>query len=192
MEVNAKLVAEFPNVPDYESQMGIVLHNRALELSSERERGMACQLLQQAIDHQRAALKCNPRHVRYRQLLRQHYGKLAEALLSLGEHAQAAKAAADLAQEFSAGWQEYHLSANILALCVPATAKDTKLSEEKRKELVQSYGTGAVEMLRRASQKGFTDVDELKRDREFDPLRSREDFQNLLRELEAKAKEQSK
>jgi hypothetical protein len=46
----------------------------------------------------------------------------------------------------------------------------------------------AVELLRQATSKGFRDIDQLKKDENFDSVRKRDDFQRVLRDLEAKAK----
>src|SRR5262249_2240829 len=81
------------------------------------------------------------------------------------------------------GWQEYHRAAGLLARCVPLAEKDDKLSEEKGKELAQAYGKQAVELLRRAVEKGFKDAAGLKKDPAFAAGRARADFQKLLSEM---------
>jgi hypothetical protein len=73
-----------------------------------------------------------------------------------------------------------------LALCGPLAEKDDKLLDAKRKELAQSYGDRAMAMLRQAVKNGYKDVTHMKKDTDLDSLRQREDFQQLLRELEAK------
>jgi hypothetical protein len=45
-----------------------------------------------------------------------------------------------------------------------------------------------MEFLHEAVAKGFQNAAELKSDPDFAPLRSREDFQKLLREVERKSK----
>ena len=41
-----------------------------------------------------------------------------------------------------------------------------------------------MDFLREAVQRGHYDVEHMKKDSDLDPLRQREDFQKLLRELE--------
>ncbi len=43
-----------------------------------------------------------------------------------------------------------------------------------------------MELLREAVSKGFKDVPHMKKDTDLDPLRQREDFQKLVKELSAK------
>jgi hypothetical protein len=51
---------------------------------------------------------------------------------------------------------------------------------------VQLYGDEAMKLLRHAVAKGYKNAAQMKADRNLAPLREREDFQNLLAELEAK------
>ncbi|HXG09866.1 MAG TPA: hypothetical protein VNK04_08770 [Gemmataceae bacterium] len=70
-----------------------------------------------------------------------------------------------------------------MALCIPLVEKHEKLDAEQRKAAVQFYGDEAMKLLRDAVAKGFKDAAHMKKDRDLDPLRQREDFQELLREL---------
>ena len=56
-------------------------------------------------------------------------------------------------------------------------------------ELADRYGERAVELLRRAFAKGYTDVKHMKQDSDLDSLRTRDDYKKLLKELEEKAKD---
>jgi hypothetical protein len=73
-----------------------------------------------------------------------------------------------------------------LSLCIPVAQKDAKLTEARRKELTQSYGDRAMQMLQQAIDKGYKDAANLKKDKDLDPLRQRGDFKNLLAQLEEK------
>jgi tetratricopeptide (TPR) repeat protein len=59
-------------------------------------------------------------------------------------------------------------------------------SEEKSGATAAAFAYRAIAGLRRAVQSGWTLLDELK-EPDFDPLRKRDDFQKLVKELEAKA-----
>jgi hypothetical protein len=48
----------------------------------------------------------------------------------------------------------------------------------------EQHAERAVELLRRAVQAGFHDVERLKQDEDLEPLREREDFQGLLQSLD--------
>jgi hypothetical protein len=51
------------------------------------------------------------------------------------------------------------------------------------------YAARAVELLRQAVAKGYRDVADMKKRPDFDSLRARDDFRQLLAELETKSKE---
>src|SRR5207247_1882761 len=59
--------------------------------------------------------------------------------------------------------------------------RDEQLASEKRRELGRGYADRAIAVLRELVQLGFQDGDLLRRDRDLDVLRPREDFQKLLR-----------
>ncbi len=61
-----------------------------------------------------------------------------------------------------------------------------QLSEPQRKHLAQTYADRALATLRQAVQNGYKDLANLKKDKDLDSLRSREDFKKLLAELELK------
>ena len=67
--------------------------------------------------------------------------------------------------------------------CVYAVAS-TRIVDKK-----QGYADRAMELLRQAVKDGFKDVARMKKDTDLDPLRGREDFTNLLAELEVRAKQ---
>jgi hypothetical protein len=60
-----------------------------------------------------------------------------------------------------------------------ATVKDNTTLKER-------YANRALDLLRQAVQKGYKDVAHMKKDTDLDPLRQRADFQQLIRELEAR------
>jgi hypothetical protein len=55
--------------------------------------------------------------------------------------------------------------------------------------LAQQYTDRAVALLTQSVRKGYKDVKRLKTDEALEPLRDRDDFQKLLKKLEAKASE---
>jgi tetratricopeptide (TPR) repeat protein/serine/threonine protein kinase len=187
LELWRKLAAESPSVAAYQSQVGATLNNLATELLSGKNPAEAARLLREAVAYQKAALKIDPENPRYRWFLRNHHWNLAEALVRLGEHGEAAKAAAELPGLYPDGWQEPFRAAGFYARCARAAAKEDGLTEDKRKELVETYGSQAVALLRRAVDKGWKDVAALKAP-VFEPLRTRDDFQKLVAEVEEKAK----
>ena len=105
-----------------------------------------------------------------------------------GEHARAADAAERMVRHAFEPAGDAYRAASLLARCAPVVAKDVQLSEAERREQALTYAGRAVELLRQANARGYKDVERLKKDKHFDPLHAREDFQQLLRQLEAEAK----
>jgi tetratricopeptide (TPR) repeat protein len=187
-ELVRQAVRRADDKPETQSLLGAVLNNLAQEVRNRGELAEARQLLEQAVVHQRAALKEKPDHPTYRRFLCNHYANLAETLLRQGDYEGAAKYAAKL-PDLSPGGRQYHYQAgNFLARCIPLAVKDDKLTKKRRAELVQTYGDRAVDGLRQAVQRGFGDLRHLQQDSAYDALRSRDDFKRLLAELQKKAK----
>jgi hypothetical protein len=99
-------------------------------------------------------------------------------LTRLKEHARVTAEADALARSKDASAALYYDAACVFALSAAAVHDDDKQAEP--------YAVRAVELLRQAVAKGFKDVAHLKKDSDLDPLRQREDFKKLLRELERK------
>ena len=70
--------------------------------------------------------------------------------------------------------------------CVPLAKEDPTRSPEGRNEVAEADAHRAVELLGEAIRKGWKDVEHIKSNPDFDPLRSREDYRRLLAELEGK------
>jgi hypothetical protein len=66
--------------------------------------------------------------------------------------------------------------------------KDEQLAAELRQEQARFYAGQGMTMLQHAVAKGYKDASQLKQDKDLDPLRKRDDFQQLLAGLEARAK----
>jgi len=175
-------VAESPQMIRYRHTLGAAANNLSLYLSERDDLAGARKLLEQAIEHQAFALKSNPRHPVYPLFLANHYRSLAEVLIRQGEHARAAETAAEAPRLFPDKWQEWIRAASYLANCIPLAEKDLRLSEKERRAVAQSYAKRAVRALSEAVARGCPDLPEHAKSRVFDPLRSREDFAELLRE----------
>jgi hypothetical protein len=190
-----QLAADFPNQPDMRNALADTLVNLASLRIQRRDFRAAKAYLDEARPHHEAALTANPRHPDYRpdyyicllSLIQAHAGLLDQAAA-----VQAAEQLRDL------GWDpptDTYNAACALALCIPIVASDPKqevsteagLDKAKRQAAVQFYGDAAMKMLQTAVAKGWKDAAHMKKDTDLDPLRTREDFQTLLRELEGEA-----
>ncbi len=73
-----------------------------------------------------------------------------------------------------------------LALCMPLVGKEPLTPAELAER--QKYGDEAMDVLRLAVKHGIADVGALQKAKELAPLRTRQDFQELIREVEKKAR----
>ena len=81
-----------------------------------------------------------------------------------------------------------YIAGCFLSICIPIVAQHEKLDANQRKVAAQFYGDQAMKLLRDAVNKGFKDARHMKKNKDLDPLRQREDFKKLLAELEGKGK----
>jgi serine/threonine protein kinase/tetratricopeptide (TPR) repeat protein len=181
--VYERLTADYPLVPEYRCDLAKALVGLALLKSIGKDIAEAVRLVELALPHDQAALRAEPKNPTYREAYRTHRAILAELYGCLGDHARAADAADELvraafdpaADSFTAAW--------VTTRCAADAGEDGKLAGADRDRLVRSYADRAMAHLRAAVGHGFKDVARLKKDRDLDPLRSRDDFHTLLREL---------
>jgi serine/threonine-protein kinase len=182
-----RLLADHGAVPDYHDELGTTLGDVASLLLAQKNDGEARRLLDEALLHHRAALQANPRRLDYRQRFVKDLQTLAEALLGSGEHSLAANQATELAQVTANPAPDLYNAACYLSRCIPLAEKDGQLPEGRRRELAQEYADRALALLRQAVGKGYQDFANMKKDSSLDPLRSRDDFDKFLMDLEAKS-----
>jgi serine/threonine-protein kinase len=116
--------------------------------------------------------------------------RMMRAMLAVqgGDHARAAAEATALSERASS-WGLLYEMARVDALAARAVTRDTALAKADRDRLAGEYAARAVELLRRAVARGYRDVDHLKNDRALASLHQLDDYQKLVTELEAKAKD---
>jgi serine/threonine protein kinase/Tfp pilus assembly protein PilF len=185
LTLQAKLATDFPSVPDYQGRLGGILHNLAQVEREHGELAKARAHLEEAIRCQKSALASNPRNATYRQFFRNHTLDLADTLVAMREHVALSQAATEPVKLFPDDPQEYVIAAESLARCVPLACADARVPQDKRTALADSYAAEAVRMLREAIQRGYRDLKHLKEDPDFACLRSRDDFEKLLKAAEA-------
>jgi serine/threonine-protein kinase len=185
-ELFQRLADAFPEIPDYANLLGKTKGNLATLALMQSEPAAAQSLLEEAISNQRAALKSSPGHPAYSLDLRNHYWILAETLLRMQRHREAAAAAEELPRVIPDGWEESHRAGRVIARCVPLAAADAALDAQQREKVAREYTGKALEQLGRAVERGFRDGDQFDKDEAWTPLRSHPQFQQL-RERLAKA-----
>ena len=134
------------------------------------------------------AVQLFPEQTNYIKKLHGYLVTLAEIHLDERDYTAAGQLAGKLLTLHPSAWEADYDAACILSRCLTVAEKDSRLPESRRRELAQSFGDQAVERLRVAIAKGFKDAGHVKKDKDLDGLRPRQDFRNLLTELEKKAK----
>jgi tetratricopeptide (TPR) repeat protein len=180
-----KLVAEFPDERHYHSQLGRVLNDLAESLRERDQLSEARALIKRAIEEQEiACYRFGETRARHVKLLQGHLNELASIFLRGHDHASAVKVASDLVGRFPDSGDAYYNAGCILSRSIPLAENDRELSESKRAETARSYTDRALAELKVAVAKGFTKAENMKKDPDLDPLRSRMEFQKLVAEVE--------
>ena len=152
----------------------------AAMLASQQEQDGALALYGRAILCQRVARAADPLNTYFRDCLYDHYFNLVSLALQRSRYDLVAEPALGLTQLHPKSHAEFLRAAQCLALCIPLASQDRNLTEQQKREQVESYAQQSVECLRRAVSLGFNDVAELERVSAYAPLRDRPDFQKLL------------
>jgi len=177
------LVAAFPEAPEYQSALGCAGDDLALLALARGQLDAARHELSQALTHHGKAWLADESDRFRRECLLRDYTNLATVHRRLKEPAAAADAAKQLTRLAPDDPDQYSLAAWNLALCAALVSQDPNSTEAEREARKQSYARQAVELLRGAMERGFKNIDELK-SADYDLLRGRDDFQELLRRLE--------
>jgi serine/threonine-protein kinase len=116
----------------------------------------------------------------------------AATFAHLGDHVRATTEANALTDPGAASGDTLYRAARIYALAAAAARRDAQLPEAERDPLAGRYGERAVELLAKARTAGHFQTPanraRLANDTDLDSLRSRDDFQQMLRELKAQDK----
>jgi serine/threonine protein kinase/tetratricopeptide (TPR) repeat protein len=183
-----QLIAELPQVPDFHGGLANTYSDLAQLHNERREYDAALALLEEARPHIQGALQARPKDRGFRDTYRDHLLALAATRRGLGDHAQVATTADELARFGYEPDRDSYAAACLLCNCVTLAGKDGRLADAKRRELAQAYSERALALLRQAVERGFKDVDRLKKDPDLEPLRARDEFGKLVADLEAKTK----
>lgn len=142
------LSAAYPAVSEYHSRVGATLSNLAILVRNAGELDEACELLEQAIGHQRDALKCDKPFRFASEFLHNHYLVLSRTLIKQGKHTEAAAVIDRLDREFS----DHMRAAELLAKCALLAGDDEALSNSQRETARRDYLQRAADALDKAKQ----------------------------------------
>jgi serine/threonine protein kinase/tetratricopeptide (TPR) repeat protein len=183
-----QLARESPGVPDYQCTLADTLSGLAGVRGAQQQLNSMRDLLEEALPFYQAALKVRPKHPMYRSHYCLNRSMLMNTLVELGDHRAAAAAAEQLVQVADDPVGDYYDAACALARCIALVDKNENVHGDKRKELTQAYAGRAVELLQLAVKNGFKDIERLKKDKNLDSLRGRDEFKKTVAELEERAK----
>jgi tetratricopeptide (TPR) repeat protein len=186
LAVHRALAADLPKEPACAYALARTLLHLATLQNETHQHAEARRLLEEARPYHRLALQWKPDSPRYRDAFRSNRQAMCDALLGLLDHAAAAAEAEEIAR---LGYDPAGHASNAaccLSRCAPLAATDANLPEAQRHELARRYADRAMALLGQAVQTGWKDVAVLKNDTALDPLRARQDFQELLAGLEQK------
>lgn len=193
-----RLDRQYPGVLNYQGGLAGTC-NQLSDLHRRRhEPAEALTLAQRARDMLKQLIPKHPDDTMIRTELAKSFnsiGRLLEETAEPVEALQSFQRAVDLYESMPDldDRSEYSLACN-LALSVPligvkngmqGTVDAAKLSkaDQLRRE---RYGSRVVEVLRRILERGSLDLDVLQSDTDLDPIRDRNDFQELLKNVEEK------
>ena len=186
LQIYEKLAQEHPDVWDYAYQLGRCYYNLALDAQLARRWDAmltndekAIEILEHLVGRGYGQVRSDLFDVR---LLR------ATMLAGRGEHARATDDANAVARQEGVGQVNHYNIACVFAVSSAAAENDGKLAPADRTRLKAQYADRAMDFLRQAVAEGYQDTSMLKGDPDLASLRSREDFQKLVREMERKSK----
>jgi serine/threonine protein kinase/tetratricopeptide (TPR) repeat protein len=187
LELREILVREHPKVAAYRLEFAASLHKLTrLFVEANGDPAMTRELARQAVEHQREGVKLAGQDAARSLPLKEYSWWCANILIGQRLHEKAERAAVELAELDPADSRGHFKAAWLLAQCVPLARGDTKLKEDRRAEVARAYEVQAVALLRRAVETGHIDTGPLRTDHAaFDVIRQREDFQALVRKLNA-------
>jgi len=182
------LVQEHPEDVSARFAHGRVVHNLADFL---RERGRAKEAL--PLEHEAArelmgVYTTDFRNPEYRRAISYAYWTLCALALDLGDHRAAAKAIEEYQKVEPAGFEEHLESARFLCRCITLSHADHSMKQPEREVLARSYADRAVRALESAVRNGYNDQIDLESAACYEPLRGRDDFARLVREVEARSR----
>jgi tetratricopeptide (TPR) repeat protein len=148
---------------EYQADLGRCVGNLGWLKAQRRDLDGARSDLDEAADRIRRALAPpNAERLDYREALREQYQTLAEVLVRAGDHGEAAKRAAELAEVFPERPQGHYYAACFVARCVPLAEKKGDAAD------ADQYASQAATFLRQALRGGLKGEERLPE--ETDPI----------------------
>jgi serine/threonine-protein kinase len=180
LQLFEKLIGEFPKVPDYALRLAMAGGNYAQLLSEAGKADESMIWFDKSLTSFRAELVRQPRSAFAKMCLRAFSAAKSQALTRIGRHAEAATLAASLVDDKDLDGEALYTLASTFAACAAVTSLDP--AQRSR------HAEQALSLLGRAAAAGYFKepalLKQLQTDPILDPLRQRDDFKKLLRQLE--------
>jgi serine/threonine protein kinase/tetratricopeptide (TPR) repeat protein len=186
LQIYEELAREHPDVWEYTYELGRCRHNLAsdAQLAGRSDVALAngekaIEILEQLVGRGHELAQSDVFDIR---LFR------AGVLAGRGDHARATEEANAVARHERLGHVIHYNIACVFALSSAGAEHDGNFTPADRARLKTQYADRAMEFLHQAVAKGFENAPALKSDPDLAALRSREEFQKLVQEVEQKAK----
>ncbi len=179
------LVVSAPKAIDFQSHFGIVLASHGKWLDQTGKTTESKLALENAAEHQRAAIKLSKNSPSCRQLLGSHLADLADVDLKLGAYEQAGSVALDIPKAASSTdrAESCFTAARILARLVIQVTSDAKLTQIERDRLARSYLGRTAVLLREAIDTDPKLAQQIKMDTRIKALQARAEFKAIMNTL---------
>jgi tetratricopeptide (TPR) repeat protein len=186
LSYQGRLTSEHPDVTAYRFDHGRLLHNLADLLRGRDRVDLAVALATRAVEQLGSVYRETLNNGEYRTAFSYASWTLCALLLDCKEERAAAKAIADYLKIEPRGYEEPLEGARFLCRCAQLRRPDSTPRGPQLGPTAQTYADQAMSALVIAVRNGFRDLEDLETSATFDPLRGRDDFQRLLREVESK------
>jgi serine/threonine protein kinase len=182
-DLQEKLVRSEPENLSYRGDLVATLVNLGVVLGQLDYIDQGLAVLQHGLELQCATAERAPQLASNRRHFNSLYGSIAELERAANHPAEAVAATIERRNLWPGNAKELYNSACELGRASAIVGKGrAELSAEERKDK-DKYCDLIMETLRMARASGFKDAERLRKDKELDVVRSREDFQKLLKEL---------
>jgi tetratricopeptide (TPR) repeat protein len=183
----SRLARDGPLPIRFQHGHGDVLHNLA-DLLRERGRSQeALPLERQAVELLAAVYRDNVFNPECRRSFSYALSTLCALELDQHDYRSAARTIADYRQVEPNGFEEALEAARFLSRCAAQCAADPSTSKIEREPLARRFQDQAIESMKAAVAAGYRDDRDLKTSAVYAPLRGRDDFERIVRELSLRA-----
>ncbi|MEM7203050.1 MAG: protein kinase [Planctomycetota bacterium] len=174
------LIQQQPGSHDIRYHLGGALNNLAMVLRDLGDPGGAFVALDEAIEMQRHVLGQNPKHARARAYLRNHQDVMSRLAIKLGDHRRARAAAEQLPALYPDDPEQWTRAAVVVAQCAWLVADDRALAPAERDAAATADDRRALELIRGAIARGYTDVSFLRVNPPFQRVWTLPEFEEVI------------